>query len=199
VAPFRRRFSGRSSRPVRGTDWCAFNQATVAVINTTTGFKIICDEATLAKYTDPTVVRIRGTLWFAQGYDGSPSGSLTARGSSIGVGIAVMDAQAGALWDPLSAADIANDWMWIEQVAVAVERIPVPQQTSGSTTSNPFIVSPGADSHSLVKVPVDIKAMRKIRRGYDLKLIYRSVSSASPGISFFESYVTGLLRVLIKE
>jgi len=200
VARFRRGFRG-GSRPVRGVEWCGWNQPTVATVTSNAGEKVICSYADLRKYTDPTIMRIRGDLWFAQGYDETAgSEQQTARGTTIACGIIPVASELGAGTgpDPLDPLDMVKDWMWLKMVSVKVERIPVAQQTSGTTSSNAFIVAP-IDANSLVHVIVDIKAKRKMKSGEELRLLYRGVNSAAPGLEAYDCYMTGSLRILIKE
>jgi len=150
-------------------------------------------------YTQPTIVRIVGNLVFQLNADAAaidPDKSLEVR---YAVGIMCCDEdlpaqnlQAG------TAAEMGHPWMWMD--VGFLHRPSVGQKVSGAESGSAGVVI-SADNFTqvygtpLISHPLDIRAMRKVPRDCELRLVI-STHTRSADVS---PQVHGFVRCLVKE
>ena len=148
--------------PRRGMFW----EGSASVGTPTTGTSLVSTvvtEATLENVPNPTLIRIRGSaLMYLTAVGASGAQTIVSMGIIIQSAAAVA-AGVGSMPSPFT--DIGSDWVWHQQVPLAL------RGTLGSDNE--------ALGGHVARIEVDNKAMRKIEPNQALVLIVENVALTS--------------------
>jgi len=186
MARFRRGFAGRKPRRL---EWCSAGEVgTEGSSFPVTDSMVICDDVELNKYTDPTIVRVRGNITVEL----ERSHSTLTQTLVYAFGLIVLDLNVITVSDILTTS-VTRDWMWLHYGRIKSERHTYPVW-NGSTVLTSTTTSTAYTGFA--QIPVDVRAMRRVKRSEQLHLVFSCRASDEPGASV---RVGALLRALIKE
>jgi len=182
-----RRYRQGGAKKIHPVKWCA---PAAGDLDFTAGAtqvdEVLCSEAEFETMTQPTIMRIRGSL--VVGHDGAnPPGDES---HTLLMGIIVYPAASGAP-DLATQDGLEDPWLWLHsQVYGNQAQAQILFNSSGVLVSTSTIFT--KYNRELL---IDVKARRKVPKGYDLRLVCKARDAQGSA----DAIVRGLIRTLVQE